>query len=320
MIVLGILCLIIMVFILLNYRYKNSFYYQNLVEFENRPVRKIYWSDKIKMVNLGSVHARFAFQYFKNEGVSLARAPQSLYYDIQLLENYSKHIPRDTIVVAFFPICLFALKNFTSLNQIAKYYYELPKDRIEKYSLLKYIIAVKYPILYAGKKAIYSIVNRKIDSEWSYQKCVVSEERLKKIAQEHCDVWKKQFQLENLTDADTTHLIPCFEYNRKLLERLVDKCKAQGWKLVFVTGPMARQMNEMFSEKFLQNFYYSNFQDIAEKNNVLHLDYRLDDTFQDDNNLFWNGVDWLSETGRRVFMEKLENDLYKNGYWEGEQP
>lgn len=65
MIVLGILCLIIMVFILLNYRYKNSFYYQNLVEFENRPVRKIYWSDKIKMVNLGSVHARFAFQYFK---------------------------------------------------------------------------------------------------------------------------------------------------------------------------------------------------------------------------------------------------------------
>ena len=77
MIVLGILCLIIMVFILLNYRYKNSFYYQNLVEFENRPVRKIYWSDKIKMVNLGSVHARFAFQYFKNEGVSLAGAPQS---------------------------------------------------------------------------------------------------------------------------------------------------------------------------------------------------------------------------------------------------
>lgn len=67
MIVLGILCLIIMVFMLLNYRYKNSFYYQNLVEFENRPVRKIYWSDKIKMVNLGSVHARFAFQYFKNE-------------------------------------------------------------------------------------------------------------------------------------------------------------------------------------------------------------------------------------------------------------
>ncbi|MFQ9140032.1 MAG: hypothetical protein ACLR55_11065 [Roseburia sp.] len=123
-----------------------------------------------------------------------------------------------------------------------------------------------------------------------------------------------------MTDADTTHLIPCFEYNRKLLERLVDKCKAQGWKLVFVTGPMARQMNEMFSEKFLQNFYYSNFQDIAEKNNVLHLDYRLDDTFQDDNNLFWNGVDWLSETGRRVFMEKLENDLYKNGYWEGDQP
>ena len=28
-------------------------------------------------------------------------------------------------------------------------------------------------------------------------------------------------------------------------------------------------------------------------------------------NFLENGVDWLSETGRRVFMEKLENDLYK---------
>ena len=120
MIVLGILCLIIMVFILLNYRYKNSFYYQNLVEFENRPVRKIYWSDKIKMVNLGSVHARFAFQYFKNEGVSLARAPQSLYYDIQLLENYSKHIPRDTIVVAFFSYWFICFKKLYIIESNCK--------------------------------------------------------------------------------------------------------------------------------------------------------------------------------------------------------
>lgn len=88
---------------------------------------------------------------------------------------------------------------------------------------------------------------------------------MKKIAQEHCDVWKKQFQLENLTDADTTHLIPCFEYNRKLLERLVDKCKAQGWKLVFVTGPMARQMNEMFSGKIFTKFLLFEFSGYSRK-------------------------------------------------------
>ena len=94
------------------------------------------------------------FSTLKMRGVSLARAPQSLYYDIQLLENYSKHIPRDTIVVCFFfPIGLFAFKNYTSLNQ-TKYYYELPKDRIEKYSLLKYIIAVKYQFCMQGKAYI----------------------------------------------------------------------------------------------------------------------------------------------------------------------
>lgn len=318
MIILVTIIFLIVAFIVLNYRYKNSFYFQHLIEFENRPIDGIRWPDKIKMVNLGSVHARFAFQYFRNEGVSLARSPQSLYYDIQLLEYYSEHIPKGTTVVAFLPICLFAFKNYTSLNQIAKYYYELPKERIEKYSFFKYIISVKYPILYAGKKAIYSLVNRKVESEWLYRSCVVSEDRLKKIAQEHCDVWKKQFRLENLKNADTCHLTPAFKYNRGLLEKLVNKCEEQEWKLVFVTGPMTRQMNEMFSEDFLRYFYYSNFKDIADNNNILHLDYRLDDTFQDDNNLFWNGVDWLSETGRRIFMEKLETDLYKNGYWEGE--
>ena len=85
MIVLGILCLIIMVFMLLNYRYKNSFYYQNLVEFENRPVRKIYWSDKIKMVNLGSVHARFAFHHNLYIMIfSYWKIIRSIFHEIQL--------------------------------------------------------------------------------------------------------------------------------------------------------------------------------------------------------------------------------------------
>lgn len=55
--------------------------------------------------------------------------------------------------------------------------------------------------------------------------------------------------------------------------------------------------------KIFTKFLLFEFSGYSRKNNVLHLDYRLDDTFQDDNNLFWNGVDWLSETGRRVFME-----------------
>lgn len=304
------------IILILNYRYKNSFYYKNLMEFENRPINGISWPENLKIVNLGSVHSRFAFQYFNDEGVSLARAPQSLYYDIQLLENYSEHIPRNSVVIAFFPVCLFALKNYNDIAQNAKYYFELPKERIEGYSRLKHIVSIKFPIAFSGKKIIYSIVNRKVGEEWKYKGCVVPEDELQSVAQAHYDVWKKQFHLEDMQNANIDHLKEIFEYNRLLLQRLVTLCKKEKWKLVFVTGPMTRRMNDLMSEEFLENFYYSNFKDIVEKNNILYLDYRLDDLFQDNHNLFWNGVDWLSEDGRRLFMNKLENDLLAEGYLE----
>ncbi len=303
-----VLIISVLIFLLLNYRYKNSYYYKNLIKFENRRENNEKWPEGIKMVNLGSVHSRFSFEYSNGNGVNLARAPQSLNYDLKMLELYKNKIPPKTVVFVYLPICIFALKNYNGLRQNSKYYYEFPKYLIDHYSLINKIICLYFPILFAGKQAVYSVYNKKVNSEIEYKNCVIQKDQYDIMARNHLDVWKKQFKIDNMIDGNIDHLKGTFEYNREKLIKIIETCAENDWKPVFVTGPLSEEMNKQISADFIERFYYSNFRDIADKYGVLYLDYRTDKDFSD-HDLFWNGVDWLSQNGRKVFMDRVIKDI-----------
>lgn len=290
----------------INLLFIHTNYYKNLCIFENRIDRdKI--PENLSMINLGSGYARFSFDYeiYKINGYNFAQSPQSLWYDYMILKQFTDRLARNCIVFINLPVFIFAFENYRELKYSAKYYQSLDKKYIKNFSTVKKILCTRFPVLFYGIKAAHIIFDVKREDVFSYDKCIIPEDRISTYVTEHYEVWKAQFSLKDTVHAESAlHLSDSMSAVRSLLSEMIDYCLAHDFRPVLVTSPLCREMNRKFSGEFLDMVFYENLK-AANQKNIPYMDLREHPDFQDDPDMFWNGVDWLSQKGRRRFMQIL---------------
>lgn len=289
---------------LANLRFVHTNYYKNLCLFENRIVKENISKD-LAVINLGSVFSRFSFAYdtFNIKGYNFAQSPQSLWYDFMILKDFTQNLGPNCFVFINLPVFIFSFINYDKLSYDIKYYHALHKKYIKNYSLFKKILCTYFPIFLYGYKAACIFWDSKKKNVFSYDKCMIPVEQIADYAAEHHKAWVNQFSLQDtICPESADHLTEYMAEVRKLLSEMIDYCLAHGFRPVLITSPLSKAMNQKFSKEFLDKVLYDNIR-IANTKEIPYLDLLKHPDFQEDPDMFWNGVDWLSSKGRKRFME-----------------
>lgn len=307
MMIIFVLMLVLILIWIINKLYIHTNYYKNNIIFENRYNRYSMIPTNLEIVNLGSGYARFSFSYddFPLKGFNFAQSPQSLYYDFQILKQYKSHLKEDCIVLINLPLFIFCFENYKKIQYEQKYYWELEKEYIYNYSWIKKIIYLHFPVLVAGKKAGHILKDIKSDTPYEKSYCIYSNSEVNIQVENHYNVWKEQFQLKaTQTALDAQHLEDNFVVCVDILKDMIEFCLNNHWRPVLITTPLCGKLNDRFGVPFINKVLYSNI----EKANIYDIpywDFCLCAEYQNDKDMFWNGVDWMSQKGRDYFMKVL---------------
>ena len=102
-----------------------------------------------------------------------------------------------------------------------------------------------------------------------------------------------------------------FRKTQSLLEEMINYSLSNELKPVIVIPPCSKELNDFFSEEFLNEILYSNVEK-ANKNLIPVLDYLKDPEFQD--YYLYVNSDFLNVNGRELFTKRVVADLKKLNY------
>ena len=122
--------------------------------------------------------------------------------------------------------------------------------------------------------------------------------------------WKREFNLENLTDPSQAEAHKdAFAMNVALLSEEIEYCKARNWHPVFVIPPVPSETRKYISNEFAKAFVYDNIKPLNNKYPDVHvLDYFADDRLKSE---MFNGDIFLNAEDRKTFSQILFADIDK---------
>ncbi|WP_165249034.1 hypothetical protein [Adlercreutzia sp. ZJ141] len=259
----------------------------------------------LTVANLGSAHAREAFDYEVAgvKGFNFALKSQTLSYDLAILRRYSDRFATGAIVIVAIAPLLFAVLHYPGQNN-RMYYHFLPCEDIREYSPLVAFQERMLPVL-SSKRALFSVV-RDVSTTMPVHQCMSEEEREEEaICMEQA--WCRNFGLKNLKDAaPAARMASEFEANRKNLRKIVEQIRAIGAMPALVIPPMTNVMLDRFSDAFLKAFMYDNIVESGVDAPVL--DYLRDERFVERHELFFDS-EFLNATGSSEFTHIVLKDL-----------
>ena len=276
-----------------------------------------YVPQNIDIVNLGSSSGNFDFEYDKSiKGLNWALAPQTLYYDFNILKQYYSFLKPNATVI--FSLCPFSscITNFTQPGSDLKYYSFLHPAMICEYSedkhktirsLIYHPILMSYKIL-GLKKFLHSFLASVIKHHpCNSLKNTLSEKALEKDANNWIEGWKNQFQIESLdSEKISEESKNSILFNGQLISDIAIFCNRRDLNLVFILPPMTSVLSSNFSGLFRENYIYSLFSN-ENTSNLLFLNY-IDDKRFSDKDLYFNSY-FLNARGRKLFTNQVLKDI-----------
>ncbi|WP_165051611.1 MULTISPECIES: hypothetical protein [unclassified Adlercreutzia] len=260
---------------------------------------------ELTVANLGSAHAREAFDYqaARVKGFNFALKSQTLSYDLAILRRYSDRFATGAIVIVAIAPLLFAVVHYPGQNN-RMYYHFLPREDIREYSPLIALQERMLPVL-SSKRALLSVV-RDASVTTPVRQCTSEEEREEEaLCMEQA--WCRNFGLENLKDAAPAERMASeFEVNRKYLREIVEQIRVIGAKPALVIPPMTDVMLNRFSDAFLKAFMYDNI--VKSGVDAPVLDYLRDERFIRRHEFFLDS-ELLNGSGSSEFTRIVLNDL-----------
>ena len=308
-----IVLLILFGFILVNYLYKQTNAYKN----QYLPAKKFKYGVpyNLEIVNFGSTYTMFAFNSYKElqlNGFSFAMDAQSLEIDNVLLHKYANHIKEGATVVFGLASCV-SFYRYSMTSNKGLYYTFMKRCDIPSFNIIEAINNF-YPIRLRTLKRIKSLVKDADEYSDVIEKfpptCsgAMAVSNMKAMA----EGWCRMFRLKNLKESsnDGVNMVNQ-EYNANLLKSMVLFCKEHKWKPVFVITPFSAELNQYFSDGFVNSALYKMMEPSVQEYKVPIYDYRKCESFQHDKASFLDGGFRLSKFGSRKFMRHLLNDLAK---------
>lgn len=265
----------------------------------------------LEICNLGSNYSKFAFIYEDTilKGENWAVGPQSLSYDFRILKNYFTHLKDGGIVIITicpFSCCLIDSKN-DETNANAKYYPFLNPNLIVGYSARKKKKYLYYPLLSCPKAIKYILYDIKADNRMSININPMTSEEIEKDAQHWIDGWKRQFEINNLDETLLTERNQrVFDYNTKLLSKMINFCIKKNLKPIIVIPPVTKALGSKMSKTFRELYIYS-FIRKSNTQKIPVLDYLGNERLMD-TNMYFNSF-FMNSQGRRIFTDIVLKDI-----------
>lgn len=297
-----------------NYIFRKSYKFRDIFDYL-KFVDRI--PQNLDIVNLGSSSGKYAFKYegLKIRGANWALAPQTLYYDFNILKQYHSYLrPGATVLI---PLCPFSgcIINFTDPKINGRYSAFLHPALLHDYSLRQAKISASFlshPLWNTcrilGVKSFIRNIGVSLLKKSSACRAgnQFSGAMLESDARWRIDSWKEQFAIKDLKAAVSARNSEAIQYNASLLKVMVEFCLIRELHPVIVLPPVSAVLYSEFPEGFKEAYMNPLFHDL-DKSQVRILDYWDEERFQKEC-LYQNSF-LLNIKGREVLTQAVLQDL-----------
>lgn len=296
----------------LNRLVKKTNWYRNVIPDEsNYPDNEWYRSHlerNYDVVNVGSSSAVFAFDYtgLNVKAFNWAMQPQSLEYSFKILKMYFSILAQKGIVlIPFSPFSGLSVAGKWPATANDKYYTILDSTLVDDYESVKR--RRNYPLFTQPRTALKRLIKDVPRHVCGTRiKSCRTEEEFRQDAERWMEIWKKEFNIENLSAPLSDENKKGAESRRQSLSEMIDFCLVRELRPVLVLPPMHPALSRLFTKEFRENYIYS-FLRRTNTRNILFLDYFDDKRFvsaEDYDNSFF-----LSQEGARRFTRIVLEDV-----------
>lgn len=300
-ILIGIVIILLFIWIC-NKKYKNSNYFLD----DYNKIKKFVDGvpENLEIVNTGSNHAYYGFNYGSRKCFNFASGAQSLNYDYKILKQYSNNLNGGCKVLIVLAPLSFGFVDYKNDSSNSRYYFFMDKDKILNYSRLKKILYVDMPILKSWKNFIRIFLRKK-----EIKSIINTPDNAEKEALLRINGWEKQFNLKNLLDKKSaSYLKDEFENVKTILLDMIEFSLEHNWRPIIVIPPASVFLTKKISDEFMKEVLYDNIRFLKDKR-IPILDYWKDDRLND-YKLYINS-DFLNEKGSKLFTEIVLEDIKK---------
>ena len=286
--------------ILLNFLYVRTEAYKTMNDME-----KFYnVPDNLEIVNFGSSHGLYAFDYSELylKGFNFALNSQDLFYDFQLLKQYQNHMVRGTTIVII-SVSFFSLSvdpaNAYLKERDKRYYRILDTGLFEGSSPDDFLKFKLLPVLSAGSTLIRIFQDKPSDTFLELSTNRFDYVELEGEAQETAVRHLSYIEMNGL------------DRGISLLKEIIVFCQQLELKPVLITTPFTEYYTKYFSENILDEFHRVVYS-IANEFSIPYFDYSRDPYFWKRPELFIDD-DHLNSIGRGIFTRMVVDTLKKTG-------
>ena len=297
----------------LNSLYKRTNHFNN--QFVD--IRK-YWRedgipDNLQIVNVGSNHPKFGFDYTDTgvRGANFAIGPQTFEYDYAVLRKNVSHLAPNAVVV--FPICLQNFFLYRQENRAVhtKYYTFLESHDIIGYSSKEKLWEIDFPLFRHPKRLRYLLKDARTDNrlEWT-ENPMKTEMELEKDADFWIRCWDREFDIHIPSSYISDKNRDDIQQNIRIMKEMIEYCKQHDLSPVIVILPVTRNLSSRFADDYLQTHVLRYINESAKAGAPVK-NYLKDDRFTDPS-LYINSF-FFNKTGRKAFTKVFVEDLKKQG-------
>ena len=294
--------------ITLNALYKSTNAFQNqfidITKFQN-----LKDEDRFDIVNLGSNHPKFAFDYSEIgvKGMNWAVGPQTFMYDFVVLKKYKKHLNLNAkVIIPICPLNFFLLD--TQSNNLVKYYRIFSKHEMPNYDFKQKVSEYILPVFRHPAKAKRIIRDVREDNRLLLKENSMNKEQIAKDAIfwiEGC--WNPEFNIDiaNMSALSKANQ-KSIEGNIRILTEMIQYCIDNGFQPVLAMLPVTKELSSKFSEKFIQQ-HILRYINESNKQGVPVMNYLKDERFASPD-LYINSF-FMNAVGRKYFTKIFINEL-----------
>lgn len=294
--------------IILNALYKRTNAFQNHF-IDIKKFQRLRDEDRFDIVNLGSNHPKFAFDYSDTgvKGMNWAVGPQTFMYDFAILKKYKKHLNSGAKVII--PVC--PLKFFlldTQVNNLVKYYRIFSKHEMPNYDIKQKISEYILPVFRHPLRAKRIIRDVRADNRLLLTENPLNKEQIAKDATSWIEgCWNPEFNIdvENMSPLSKANQ-KSIEGNIRILSEIIQYCIDNGLQPVLTMLPVTKELSAKFSEEFIQQHILKYIKE-SNKQGAPVLYYLKDERFANPD--FYINSFFMNAVGRKYFTKIFVNEL-----------
>ena len=299
-----------------NNKYKKTNHYRNkfadIDKFIGNQAFTIQIPHNLQVVNLGSNHPKFAFDYSDTgiKGMNWAVGPQTLEYDFMILKKFHSFLcDGATVIIPICPLKMFLYK-YKFFDNVVKYYAAFDENIIPDYSKIQYKKDYKYPLLYHPKRLKYLLKDSAKDKRMELISNPMNLEQIKEDAKFWIySCWNLEFNI-NITNMKTLseQNLKGIEANIRILRQMIEFCEERGYKVVIVYLPVTKYLSDMFPIDFFDKYVKAYVDKAKEGFDVIQYDYFRDFRFQ--NTDYYINSFFMNRVGAKVFTNMLMKNIF----------